>query len=222
MHDTIWKDPSQIGSYVLAILIIPCTVMLFDFIYGYHGGLAPDLSTTQFIISILVAFLIPLTIIIGTDRTKKNNQKWVTSIIISNMRNIGHYANEINSISNDDELNFKPSKNISTANFSMGDHLLRLSNNITQTINFAYASGMMNNRQLTQNIMDVLPQLHPILIGLHPFDSVLLNKNFKACWPIFYSEILEFSEYVVKTFDDDLINLPDLTCSYIKYIKDKT
>ena len=221
MHETNWKDPSQIGAYVLAILIISCTVMLFDLIYGYQSFSNPDLQTTQFIISINIAFLIPITIIISNNYTKKNNQKWVKSIISSNMCNILHYAKEIQDIHDNDKLDFKPSKGVRTRNFSIGDYLLRLSNNIIQTINFAYTSDMVNNKKLTQNIIDVLPELHPMLIGLYPFDNDLLNKNFKNCWPKFHDEIIEFCEYIIKTFDGDLINSNDLTCSYIKHLKNK-
>ena len=85
----------------------------------------------------------------------------------------------------------------------------------------AYTSDMVNNKKLTHNIIDVLPELHPMLIGLYPFDSDLLNKNFKNCWPKFHDEIIEFCEYIIKTFDGDLINSNDLTCSYIKHLKNK-
>ena len=202
---------------ILALLSISDIWLILQHVELFETSFLPD-GTWQFLISVHLAFIIPI-IMYTVETIKKNKQKkWATSIITLNVENLYEHANKANSMfEHDKKLDFNVSKGIKTIDMSIGDHLSRISDNIGGTITFTYAFTMVNDYLLTQDITEMLPALQKNLRGLHPFNSELLEENFERDWHIFYPDICKFCKYIIENYKPKIDNPGDFSCSFIKY-----
>lgn len=206
----------QIALIIFAIfIVIDCWIVCTYISLDDLSSISSD--TIQFIITVHIAFIIPMTITAIDEKKKTTTRKWTTSLIVLNVHNIHHTATIINNIYDCGRPNFNININTSkNTNLTVNDHLSHISINIEQILDFAYAFALSNNYDLTQNIVEMFPAIRKNLQGLYPYDPELLKIHFEKDWLNFYLQLNEFCEYIKQLYGHEIDYDNNYTCSFIQ------